>query len=294
MTESEQVSLASGGLEATVSVRGGAVLRCTWHGVPVLRGAPDGAAPGDTGCFPLVPFGNRVRGNVFRFAGRDYRLHPNTPGDPHYLHGEGWRSTWDLGPVTRSSVVLRHTHDGTAIPYVYAAEQRVSVAQDALSLTLGVANTGPRPMPFGIGLHPYFPLTPDLRLQTVAGRMRDEAPGWLPGPPVATPRDLDFRTAARFPDRWVNNGFEDWSGRARIVWPERDVALKIRADSVFATMQLYSPGRGGTEDHMALEPMSHLADAHNMADLGGLRVLAPGEGMSGTVRFALSRPGEGR
>src|SRR5438874_6756332 len=59
--------------------------------VPIFRGiaASEGGIL-DQGCFPLVPFVNRVRRGSFAFRGRDIRLAPNLPGDPSPLHGSGW------------------------------------------------------------------------------------------------------------------------------------------------------------------------------------------------------------
>lgn len=293
MTALEPIHLSEGALAAVLSPRGGTVLRCTWHGIPILRSAADGAPPGDSACYPLVPFGNRVRGNRFRFADHDYELQPNMAGDPHYLHGEGWQSDWHVADRTPVSVEMRHAHDGSGIPYVYEATQTFSVSAEVLCMTLAVTNTGQRPMPFGIGFHPFFPLTQDTKLEFRAGRMRDELPGWLPGPVVPKPADLDFETASPLPDRWINNGFEDWNGAARITWEDDGIALDINADPVFWTAQLYSPGRSadanGETDHFAFEPMSHLANGHNMDDLGGLTPLAPGKTLSGTVRFTPTR-----
>lgn len=283
------IALRNGPVSARVATLGGSLLRLDHGDVPLLRPAGDDALPIDSACYPLVPFGNRVRGNRFVFDGRDYRLTPNTDWDPHYLHGEGWRSDWTIAAQDAASVTLTHDHDGSALPYRYAARQRIALRPDGAELTLSVTNQGQRAMPFGLGWHPYFPMTPATTLQTRTGRMWTEEPGWLPGHPVPLPDEMDFSKPRSLPDHWVNNAFENWSGSARITWPERGRALRIKADPVFRVMFLFVSDPafdpGYQRDFFALEPMSHLADGHSQPGLGGLTVLAPGETLAGQMHL---------
>jgi aldose 1-epimerase len=285
------LTIGAGPLSARIARHGGAILRLDFEGMPLLRPASDDAAPIDSACYPLVPFGNRIRGNRFAFDGRDYALKPNTDWDPHYLHGEGWRSEWTVADAGATRLVLEHRHDGAVLPYAYVARQSFALRDGGLDLSLAVTNEGTAPLPFGIGWHPYFPMTPGTLLETVTGRMWTEEPGWLPGAPVALPADVDFSAPRGLPAHWVNNAFEDWSGRARIAWPERHLALTLTADPVFRVMFLFVSDTTFDPsyacDFFALEPMSHLPDGHNHADLGGLAPLAPGETLSGGVRLAV-------
>ena len=215
------LALGAGPLRARVSRTGGTILRLDHAGTPLLRPAADDAAPIASACYPLVPFGNRIRDNRFAFDGRDYALRPNTDWDPHYLHGEGWRSEWTVTEAGANHLALEHRHDGDALPYRYVARQSFVLREAELALSLSVTNEGATALPFGIGWHPYFPMTPDTRLETVTGRMWTEAPGWLPGAPVALPADLDFSSPRPLPPYWVNNAFEAWSSRARITATSR-------------------------------------------------------------------------
>lgn len=283
------ITLQSGQVAARIATQGGCLLRLDQGDLPLLRPAPDDALPIDSACYPLVPFGNRVRNNRFHFGGQDFELTPNTEWDTHYLHGEGWRSEWDVLSQSDSVVQLQHRHDGSALPYVYDARQRIELGVNVAELYLSVTNLGDRAMPFGLGWHPYFPMTPQTTLQTRTGRIWTEEAGWLPGKPVALPTEMDFSTPRGLPRHWVNNGFEDWSGDARIYWPERKMALHVTADPLFRSMFLFVSDTSFDPDYkrdfFALEPMSHLADGHNQPDLGGLVVLAPGETLSGGMRL---------
>jgi aldose 1-epimerase len=287
------LALKSGSLSARVSTAGGLVLGF-WKDVggqhvPLLRDAPDDADALSSSCYPLVPFGNRVRDNRFQFEGTEYRLSPNTDWDPHYLHGEGWRSEWSVTEASAASVILAFTHRGSGTPYTYHASQTFSLSDDRLEMTLSVENLGEEALPFGLGWHPYFPMTPLTTLTAPARKFWTEAEGWLPDERTEIPDDLDFSAPKPLPHRWVNNGFEDWSDEAMIVWPERGTRLHLTADPlfrhafVFVSDTAFDPNF--KRDYFCFEPMSHLANGHNLPDLGGLTILQPGQRMSGSIRL---------
>lgn len=258
--------------------------------MPLLRTAPDDSADAlSSGCYPLVPFGNRVKGNCFSFEGRDYAFTANTEWDPHYLHGEGWKAEWSVAKQSEEEVELTFSHEGGHTPYRYQARQRFTLSDNGLEMSLTVTNLGAAAMPFGLGWHPYFPLTPDTTLFAPAKTFWTEVEGWLPGEATDIPSDLDFSTPAHLPHRWVNNGFENWSGEALVSWPERHTDLHLTADPlfkhafVFVSDQSFDPDFN--RDYFCFEPMSHLANGHNMPDLGDLKILRPRESLSGAVRL---------
>jgi aldose 1-epimerase len=288
------IAMKSGDLAVRVSRVGGAIVDATFAGTPFLRpyaGDPDADFRiGAAASFPLVPFGNRVAGNSFSFREREYALAPNTDWDPLHLHGDGWLADWTLAArdPDRIELVLVHA-PGDGTPYAYEARQVVGLADGALSLTLSVRNTGPDPMPFGIGHHPFLPLTLRTVFQARARTYWTERAGFLPDTERSRPDELDFDQPRPLPRHWVNNGFEGWDGRATVTWPERGLALAIEADAVFdryfifVSDMAFEPAYAG--DYFCFEPMSHSADGHHHADLGGLRVLSPGEVLAGSVRF---------
>jgi aldose 1-epimerase len=286
------VTFQAEGFKARFNAVGGAFTQLQWNGgrgaVPLLREAASNATAGMSSAFPMVPFANRVRGNRFTVRGREYRLEPNTVGDPHHCHGDGWLGDWTVLEQGADHLTLGYTHlPIEPVPYRYEASQNFRVAGNRLTATFAVTNLGSSPMPFGLGWHPYFPLTPRTTLEASAERMWTEDEGWLPGRPTTIPADLRFHAPREMPRRWLNNGFENWSGMARIVWPEREAALEIQADQKFRHFFLFMPDEifdsNYAQDYFAFEPMTHLADGHNMTDGGGLVMLSPGE----TLRASL-------
>ncbi len=288
------IDIRDGALSLRVSTKGGIVLGFWLDGekgrVPLLREAPsDNADALSSSCYPLVPFGNRVKDNRFSFGGTDHVLEPNTDWDPHYLHGEGWQSPWVVISQTANAVELAFSHTGGGTPYSYNAIQSFSLSDTGLEMRMTVENTASFALPFGIGWHPYFPMTPETTLFAPAQKLWTEVEGWLPGEATAIPRDLDFSSPARLPNRWVNNGFESWSGKALISWPERETQLRLTADPlfkhafVFVSDTAFDPAF--KRDYFCFEPMSHLANGHNLPSLGDLAVLEPGGRLTGTIRL---------
>jgi len=288
------LQIHSDGLTARISTKGGIVLGLWWEqggeSIPLLRSAPNDDADALTsGCYPLVPFGNRVSGNRFSFAGRDYTFTPNTSWDPHYLHGEGWQADWSVIGQSERHLDLGFSFAGQGTPYAYEARQRFTIADGKITFDLSVRNDGDQPLPFGLGWHPYFPMTPKTTLKAPAKRFWTEVEGWLPGVATTIPTDVDFLTPRGLPNRWVNNGFQDWSGKAAVTWPERNTRLYLTADPlfkhafVFVSDNAFDPAF--KRDYFCFEPMSHLANGHNLADLGDLKVLDKDKVLAGSVAF---------
>ena len=285
------VELLAGPYRLRLSPKGGAIVDGTYSGVPIFRPYPeagrDGIDPLKCGSFPLVPFGNRVEENRFSFGGATYALRPNTAWDRHYLHGDGWLSDWALteAATAHARMVLSVETD----VYAYEAEQIFALDESGLKLTLRVTNRGQREMPFGLGHHPFFPLTPSTRLSAPARRFWSEKYDYLPDLEGPIPDDLDYSEPAGLPTRWINNGFEDWTGKARIEWPERGLALDLAAPGcsryfLFRSDTDFDPDFKG--DFFCFEPMTHTANAHNLPGLSGLVGLGLGE--SHALQFGLA------
>ncbi len=296
MADRDRIALRHGRLAVEVSRHGAAITRFHWQRADGVSCAvmQDGAADGDdplrSSCFPLLPFGNRVRCNRFTFGGRDFALTPNQPGDRHYLHGDGWLTCWEIAAQAEDQVTLGMRHAaGRASPYAYSAEIRYRLLDETLSVALSIRNEVPFALPFGLGLHPYFPLTPLTTLQAGASHWFVEEAEFLPGAMASVPDMLDFREPRRLPRHWINNGFTGWNGQAEIRWPERGMSLGIGGGPAFSDYVLFMPDAdfepGFAEDYFCFEPMTHRPDALNAVDLGRLVELAPGAAFTSDVVF---------
>lgn len=280
----EEIRITDGDLEISLSRLGGAICSASFRGRAFMVAA--GGADGGAASFPLMPFGNRVGDNMMTVDGRDYSFRANT-ADPLYLHGDGWVGLWDIVSHGRqqAEMTFRHTADDLS-PYRYQASQRFSISNNCLVNALSVTNSGDAPLPFGLGFHPYFLLTPQMTLTAPARHFWTEREGHLPDRRGAVPELLDFSRPRTIPPQWVNNAFEGWNGRASIVWPELKLVADIEADPVFRSYMIYTPG--GEADFFCFEPMTHLPNGHHMPEFGGMVLLPPGESLSGQMAISLS------
>nr|WP_210388081.1 aldose 1-epimerase [Ciceribacter sp. L1K22] len=281
----ETLLLANGALQVRVASQGAALTEARFDGEAFL--VPGGGPEGRFASFPLVPFGNRLEHNSFALEGTDYRFLPNS-ADPLYLHGDGWLEQWDIEKVDSTSVTLSLRHPpGPFSPYNYSAWHTISLANNALSLRLSVRHEGEKPLLYGLGQHPFFARTAQTRLAAPARTAWTERAGHLPGEGGSPPVALDFTAPTLLPDRFVNNAFAGWDGRAAIEWPELQLAAEINAVSIHDIYMLYMPV--DRTDLFCFEPMTHLPNAHHMPGYGGLKRLATGETISSEITIRLRR-----
>lgn len=243
--------------------------------------------PGDTACFPLVPFSSRVRDSRFRFNGRTVELPRVERYGAHFRHGFGCLGAWDVAEQAADRAVLEFRESGSAWPFPFRARQEFHLAPDALAITMEVANTGRESMPAGMGLHPYFPRTPRSRVDaTVAGMWEADAevmPLRLvsPPPPGRDPGHGIVPSATA-----VDCVYAGWSHRARIAWPEHRAMLTMTAAPPFDFLVIFTPPG---QDFFCVEPVTHITDAFNLAADGrqntGMIVLAPGQTAKAAANF---------
>jgi len=248
---------------------------------------PRRAGPFDLALNLLVPWSNRISGGGFPFGGQFLALAPNLPGEPFPIHGNGFSSRWRTDRASADKAELSLRSDGPG-PFRYEAHARYSLAGGALTLRLSVRNLGARPLPFGLGFHPWIVRGAGTRLEAKAERVVLETHEHLPAgeAPVASHPQWDFAAPRGLPSEWINNAFLGWDGRATIVWLERGLALEIEADPPVSTYILYSPS--DKAGFFCFEPVTHPVDAHNLPggpEAHGLTILAPQEAMAVACRF---------
>ncbi|MES2492428.1 MAG: aldose 1-epimerase [Pseudomonadota bacterium] len=254
---------------------------------PLMRGIDlDNVGPLDVGCFPLVPFANRIRCGAFEFQGRTIRLAPNMLPDPSPLHGQGWLHPWQLTDRKSASAELRYVHAADEWPWQYEACQRFALDDAGLSIVLECLNLADEPMPCALGLHPYHDCDSvtvlDANVATVW--TVDAAVLPLEQQPATGRYDLRERHIC---GQALDNGFGGWNGVADIRWAKGSKGLRLSAaDAAF--FQVYSPESGG---YFAAEPVQNANAALNAPEQEwaglGIGVLDPGETRRLTVRYDL-------
>ncbi len=233
--------------------------------------------------FAMVPWSNRISGGGFSHAGQFHPMQPNRAGEPYPIHGDGWLQPWSLHQTAEDTVEMRleSVRFGGG-PYEYVCVQTFRLVEGGLDQSVVVTHRGAQPLPYGLGLHPWFPRTSDTRISAPVRGV------WLSGSdPLPTELTADF------PPGWdlnagisahgdlIDNAYVGWGGSACIEWPERGLQL---------TAHMPGFARDGGEDrHFCLiyrppagpafcfEPITQPIDAFHQPGMPGLRVLSQGE-----------------
>ena len=262
---------------------GGTIARFAVAGIDLLRPlSAEALAAGRASAaatYPLVPYSNRIANGILQVDGATWRLAPNWPGSVHPMHGEGWSDAWQVVAQTRQQASLVQVYDGTGSwPFRYHARQDFRLDAGGLRVTLSVENREDRPVPAGLGLHPFFARDPDTTLAFRAAAVWLGDRDILPVERVAVPPEW-AHDAPRPVVTGLDNCFDGWDGRAVIAWPSRGWRLELRASDPFRHAVVYTPpGR----DYFCVEPVSHANG--KIADTR----LAAGATLSGTIDFRLS------
>jgi aldose 1-epimerase len=255
----------------------------------------DGATPDlyQLASFPMVPWSNRISGGGFTHEGRFHPMQPNRAGEPYPIHGDGWLQAWqwaEAGPDTLVMTLESHGFQGN--PYAYEARQTFRLLEGGLDQTLQVRHLGQEPLPYGLGVHPWF-------LRTAATRITAPVQGvWLCGDdplPVAHthnyPEGWNLNEGVQAHGLLIDNGYTGWGGKACIAWPEWGLQLAVTMPD-FARdggaaqhfCLIYRPPRGPA---FCFEPITQPIDAFHLPQRPGLRVLNQGEAASLNIQWRI-------
>jgi aldose 1-epimerase len=261
---------------------GAAIARYTWHEHDILRRAPDAAISAglvrQMGVYPLMPYSNRIGQATLIVGDRTYSLRPNFSQEPHAVHGFGWQRAWQVVSRHEDSAELHLKHEpDTDWPFACEAIQVAELTPDSLKLTLIVKNTDARPMPAGLGFHPYFPLTANTRLQSTWNGVWKMGADALPTELCPVPTEANFSASRSLADWKVDNCFTDWNRCAVLDYATHRV--QITASDACRNIVVYAPNDG--RNFIALEPVTNINNAFALYAQGvantGARMLARGE-----------------
>lgn len=295
MTQTDLLSLHAGSMRVRLSPSvGGAVVDWFRDGQPVFRPLDEAALEARNarlmGCFPLLPYSNRIAHGRFEWQGQSHQLDYNFPPEPTTIHGVGWQQPWTVEDAaeTRARLTLAFNPDDAGLytwPFRLAAEQTIVLDETGLTLTLLVRNTSSSAWPAGLGLHPHFPRSAETRLGFAAEAVWRTGEDKVPVVSEPVPPEWRFDPASPISGPPLDNCFTGWPGRATIDMPDHGHCVTIEADPVFGCLIVYTPTG---KPYCAVEPATHMPDAIHHGGQPGLAVLQPGETLSGTVRFTVT------
>jgi aldose 1-epimerase len=277
---------------------------------PVLFG--DGR-PTRSGIPVLFPFPNRIRDGRFTWDGKTYQLPLNDPAGKNAIHGFACRHPWrvvDQGADHNSAWLtgqfrgsLDAPEDRALWPADYQLTLTIRLGDNSLRLEAEVFNPDTKPLPFGLGYHPYFklPFAPngdaaDYLVQ-VPARSYWPLTDSLPNGdirPVDAPRDLT--TPRRYGDLKLDDVLTavstssgaDGLRECGAIQGDSRHALRLSSSTAFRDLVVFTPPH---RQAFCIEPYTCTTDAINLQARGvdaGWLTLAPGQRWSEVVEM---RPG---
>jgi aldose 1-epimerase len=266
----------------------------------LMRVTPDSALTGNFASsfssFTLAPFSNRIRDAKFVFENQEHQLKASAK-DGSTQHGDVRNRPWN---VTRAENTLECSFDSRDVAdfnFPFPIRMKVLyVLKDSIFEThLELENVGSTRMPAGFGLHPYFVrqlnASNDLQLQFGAAGIYETDSSFIPNKGmIPIPENFDFSKARFVGNTPINHVFGGWNGSALLEYdmPESSSkTLKLEASEVFSHLCVFASPDGA----LAVEPISHCTDGFNLMARGientGVKVLKPGEKLTGWVRLSL-------
>jgi aldose 1-epimerase len=305
---------SSEGTTATIAVERGFncfSFRARHRGQPteVLWSAADFAAGGDrpsgSGIPILFPFPGRARGTRFTYEGRTFELEAGD-GRGNAIHGFVLNRPWEVIHRTPNQVVgwFQASRVDESLLKLWPADFRLMVTYElrgnALHSEIIVENPGERPLPWGLGTHPYFrvPLArggdAGVCRVTIPAREYWELVDMLPTGkhlPVAGGRDLTRGLAfaeTRLDDIFTGLTTRDGKCLTSIVDPGSGCTLEVEFDAGFEACVVYNPGH---REAICIEPYTCVPGRFGEGDgwplEEALRILPPGESARLTTRIEL-------
>lgn len=242
------------------------------------------------GIYPLLPFSNRIRGGRFTSGNVDVRL-PLHPGEQHALHGFGHTAEWRLleCDVSRAEMLCTHRQGDCGWPWTFAAKQTITLDAGSLTLVMDITNLSNdalAPMPIGAGFHPYFPRRYAQHMSFDAQQLwKDDAEHVAIGV-GDVPSQHDYSAGRRIAsDEELTLYFGGWNRQATLC-DDQGRRLVMSTSSPLSHLILHAPA---DRDYFCVEPVTHVADAVNLAQAGfsntGWRHLPSGHTLTCRLRL---------
>ncbi len=266
--------------------------------------------PTRSGHAVLFPFPGRLRDGRFIFNGTEYQLPLNDATKRHAIHGFTPRHRWRIADwnsdeqsaYVTGECILADDMPGTV--HLWPANFKLAVTYRLLAHCLRVeatvTNLDDRPLPFGLGYHPYFCLPgvhdPDINHYYLCLHAQKiwESVELLPtGRQVQVTDPSDFRRGRAIGDQILDTVFTDITTKpqanglrdlARLSHPAAG-AIHVQATPEFREVVVFTPPH---RQAIAIEPYTCAADAANLTARhidAGWTVLPPGAVWHATVVY---------
>lgn len=274
------------------------------------------------GAAVLFPFPGRIRGGRFGFEGQTYQLPLNEPERGNAIHGCVARRPWALvstsadesGPAATYRIGTDTTPEMLEqFPFPFRLTLTVRVFNGTLSHHFVAENLGDKPMPMGLGLHPYVSLPLGGLGQVDDCEIWIDAPyywpqeGYIPiGDALPSRESIDLRAPRSLralasvgigvPERLLNFVHAQFAPtrapapsavgvRCGVRDPRSRREVVVEGDGAFSAAVSYVPP---TRDKISFEPHTCVPNAFNLTAegrLAGTVTLGPREFWRGSTRI---------
>ena len=155
-------------------------------------------------------------------------------------------------------------------------------------MQLSLHNRSGMPMPYSLGLHPYFPRLPGSSVTADVGEMWTATPAMIPSQTVAGDTLIDLgrgQLLASAP--FVDNTFTRWKGPARITQPDLGLEIELSASPDCRFFHVFIPEGS---DFFCAEPTTAMPNAFNrQAGESGAKAVAPGGTVSMDMQLTVRK-----
>ena len=195
---------------------------------------------------------------------------------------------WRVGDVGDSQIELFLDPEDCQ-PVQYLGTQIIFLDNRSVSIQIRITNKDEFRAPFGIGIHPYFPRTPDTRIVCRLDRQWELDAELMPLGDIANPLNVKMANGILVRDLPESGAFQSVSTNAQVIWPSSGLRLDIESDPPMQHAIIWCPS---DQDFFCYEPVSHMVDGFNMerADLRntGVMFLDPNQSFEATWTFSVS------
>lgn len=278
------------------------------NGKDILYRTPDfetNPVPTRNGHPILFPFPNRLRNGKFAFEGRVYQLPLNDSTGTHAIHGFTPRNAWrvlETGADVANARITGEFQLSQDLPECrecWPADARIRLTyrlfDNRLRVETSIDAADSKPLPFGLGFHPYFTLGGDLatwQLRFAARALWESHDNFPAGQKIFKTSGLRFKKFQVIGDDVLDHLYGDLSTKKPMVELRTTGAkLSISADASFSELLLFTPPH---RQAVALEPYTCITNAANLDTQGldtGWRVLPPGETYTSAVDYTIDLTG---
>jgi len=251
-----------------------------------------------TGCFMMFPTPCRLTNAQYEFQGRG--INQAKHGQKVDIHGLVRDETFAVSRRSDGllcSIEIDKNHpvfEGYPFPCRFSLE--FTLLERGLQIAFEFENTGSGDAPFGYGLHPFW-LIPgkrkDVYIQVPCDQILDLV-NLIPTGETSGVEgtDLDLRSFRCLSGLDIDNAFwhRDPTGEQAIQYRDLGKQLTLHSSDVFEHMIAYAPA---DEPFVCMENLTCSPDAPNVyakgkKEVSGLKVVAPGEKISGLVRYIVT------